>query len=122
MLKRQKSNNDSPKLYLIGTPIGNFDDMTFRAIETLKQVDLIYCEDTRITSKLLSHFDIHTPLMWIDKEETWEMADELGVLELIHDKTLTCYNGIIGDGCGDCPSCKLRKKGFDRYMSRKMNK
>ena len=67
-------------------------------------------------------FDILTPLMWIDKEETWALADELGVLELVHDKTLTCYNGIIGDGCGHCPSCKLRKKGYDLYMSHRNKK
>lgn len=64
-------------------------------------------------------FDIITPLMWIDKEETWALADSLGVLEVIHDKTLTCYNGIIGHGCGDCPSCKLRKKGYDLYIKNK---
>ncbi len=64
-------------------------------------------------------FDIITPLMWIDKEETWEMADKLGGFDVIRNMTLTCYNGIKGDGCGNCPSCKLRKKGLDAYLSRK---
>lgn len=59
----QKSYLDiSPTLYLIPTPIGNFDDMTFRSVEVLKSVDYIYCEDTRVTKVLLSHFNILTPL------------------------------------------------------------
>ena len=61
-------------------------------------------------------FDIITPLMWIDKEQTWKMADDLGVFELVRNETLTCYNGIIGDGCGECPSCKLRRRGLERYL------
>lgn len=61
-------------------------------------------------------FVIHTPLMWLTKAQTWELADKLGVLGLVHEKTLTCYNGIIGDGCGNCPACHLRKKGYDEYM------
>ena len=67
-------------------------------------------------------FNIITPLMWNDKMETWKMADELGGLELVHDMTLTCYNGIKGDGCGHCPACKLRKRGYDLYMKYKKNK
>ena len=51
-------------------------------------------------------FVIHTPLMWIDKAQTWKMADQLGVLDLIRKETLTCYNGIPGDGCGHCPACR----------------
>lgn len=57
-------------------------------------------------------FEIITPLMWINKAETWKMAYDLGVLDIVKNETLTCYNGVIGDGCGDCPSCKLRKKGY----------
>ena len=58
-----------------------------------------------------------TPLMWIDKKETWKMADDLGVFDVIRQETLTCYNGVRGDGCGDCPACRLRRRGMEAYLS-----
>ncbi|CAH0344011.1 7-cyano-7-deazaguanine synthase [Bacillus sp. CECT 9360] len=61
-------------------------------------------------------FVIHTPLMWLNKAETWGLADNLGAFDFIREKTLTCYNGIIADGCGECPACRLRKNGLDEYM------
>ncbi|MGF1743022.1 7-cyano-7-deazaguanine synthase QueC [Vibrio profundum] len=61
--------------------------------------------------------DIRTPLMWLDKAETWAMADQYQALSFVKEKTLTCYNGIIGDGCGDCPACHLRKNGLDSYLT-----
>lgn len=64
-------------------------------------------------------FELHTPLMWIDKADTWQMADELGRLDYIREKTLTCYNSIKGSGCGTCPSCLLRQKGLETYLERK---
>lgn len=62
------------------------------------------------------NFVIHTPLMWIDKAETWKLADDLGAFDFIRERTLTCYNGIIGDGCGECPACKLRKSGMESFL------
>ena len=72
--------------------------------------------NTTLNLAMEYEFDIITPLMWIDKEETWKLADDLGVFDLVREKTLTCYNGIIGDGCGECPSCKLRRRGLQRYL------
>ena len=63
-----------------------------------------------------THFEIHTPLMWRDKEAVWRLSDELGVFDLVRNETLTCYNGILADGCGECPACKLRKHGLDLYL------
>ncbi|MFH2092527.1 MAG: 16S rRNA (cytidine(1402)-2'-O)-methyltransferase, partial [Pseudomonadota bacterium] len=50
-------------LYIVATPLGNLEDMTFRAVNTLKQVDLIAAEDTRHSKKLLSHYGIQTPMI-----------------------------------------------------------
>ena len=66
-------------------------------------------------------FVIHTPLMWIDKAQTWALADELGVLDLVRNETLTCYNGVPGDGCGHCPACRLRREGLEKYLATKKN-
>ena len=61
-------------------------------------------------------FVIHTPLMWIDKAQTWALADSLGVFDIIRNETLTCYNGVTGDGCGHCPACRLRQAGLEEYL------
>jgi 7-cyano-7-deazaguanine synthase len=60
-----------------------------------------------------------TPLMWLDKAETWALADHYGHLETVRQQTLTCYNGIAGDGCGACPACELRSRGLNLYLADK---
>ena len=67
-------------------------------------------------------FVLHTPLMWLNKAQTWQLADELGALDFVREKTVTCYNGIPGDGCGECPACKLRRAGLEQYLNEREGK
>ncbi|WP_239747461.1 7-cyano-7-deazaguanine synthase QueC [Mammaliicoccus sp. C-M11] len=84
------------------------------------------CRDSFIKSMNLSlnlsmdkDFVIHTPLMWLNKQETWALSDELGALDYVRESTLTCYNGVIADGCGECPACILRNQGLSQYLESK---
>jgi len=65
------------KLYVIGTPIGNLSDMTFRAVETLKEVDFIAAEDTRVTLKLLNHFSIKKPMLSYHEHSTKYVSETI---------------------------------------------
>jgi 7-cyano-7-deazaguanine synthase len=62
---------------------------------------------------------LDTPLMWLNKAETWALADYHKRLEFIRDQTLTCYNGIKGNGCSNCDACNLRAKGLNEYLNNK---
>lgn len=75
-MQRQKSFIDAqPTLYLVPTPIGNLEDMTFRAIKTLQTVDYIAAEDTRVTKKLCNHFEIATPLVSLHEHNEWQKRE-----------------------------------------------
>ena len=84
------------------------------------------CRDTFIRSLNVTlnlamdeQFVLQTPLMNLDKSEVWELSDQLGVFDYVRTHTLTCYNGIPGDGCGHCPACTLRNEGLRIYLQRR---
>jgi 7-cyano-7-deazaguanine synthase len=60
---------------------------------------------------------IVTPFLHKTKAQEWALADKLGVFELVRDRTLTCYNGVPGAGCGMCPACKLRNDGLAAFLA-----
>ena len=60
---------------------------------------------------------IVAPFLHKTKAQEWALAERLGILELVRDKTLTCYNGIPGAGCGKCPACKLRNEGLAEFLA-----
>ena len=89
---RQKSYDNSPSLYLIPTPVGNMEDITLRSINTLKMVDLLLCEDTRITGELLSKLEIKKKLIHSDDHT------EDGLKEMVVQKLKEGLNiGLVTD-------------------------
>ncbi len=60
---------------------------------------------------------IVSPFRHKTKAQEWALAERLGIFELVRDKTLTCYNGIPGAGCGKCPACKLRNDGLAEFLA-----
>jgi len=111
-MRRQKSNFlASSVLYLVPTPIGNFDDMTYRAVEILKQVDYIFAEDTRVTKNLLSHFNIVKPLQSYHLFNEEAKTDKImTLLKNGNNIAIVCDAGI--PGISD-PGYLVTKKALD---------
>jgi 7-cyano-7-deazaguanine synthase len=81
--------------------------------------EFIKAMNTAVNLGMAYQLKIDTPLMWLNKAETWALADSHGKLELIRQQTLTCYNGIKGDGCKNCDACVLRSNGLDNFLNNK---
>ncbi len=83
MQRVQSFTNDNNTLYIVATPIGNLSEMSPRAIEVLKEVDVIAVEDTRVTGRLLKHFDIDTKMIVHHKHNENKSSD--GIIDLLKD-------------------------------------
>ena len=106
---------NSATLYIVGTPIGNLEDTTFRAIQTLQKVDLIAAEDTRHTSKLLQHFHIRTPQLSYHQHNEQSRIPEL-IEKLNQGKTIALVTDAGMPGISD-PGYELVKACVEENIS-----
>ncbi|MCK9171683.1 MAG: 16S rRNA (cytidine(1402)-2'-O)-methyltransferase [Treponema sp.] len=101
-------------LYIVGTPIGNLGDITFRALETFKNVDIIACEDTRHTLELLTHFGIRKPLISCRAQNEEKAAEK--IIELMKNGQNVAYASDAGTPGISDPGAVLagsvRKAGY----------
>jgi 16S rRNA (cytidine1402-2'-O)-methyltransferase len=104
----------APGLYLVATPIGNLEDMTLRAIRVLKQADLIACEDTRQTQKLLNHYGIETPTISYHEHNEAARAAEL-VEKLTHGLRVAVVSDAGTPGISD-PGFRLVSLAIERGL------
>ncbi|MBR0193991.1 MAG: 16S rRNA (cytidine(1402)-2'-O)-methyltransferase [Bacilli bacterium] len=104
-MRSQNFNSDKPLLYLVATPIGNLSEMSPRAIETLQNADIIACEDTRVTGKLLSFFNIKKPLVSLREHNEVSEAGKLIARILAGEKV--AYASDAGYPCISDPGAKL---------------
>src|SRR5271169_3083643 len=94
-----------PALYLVATPIGNLEDITLRALRVLKEVDLIACEDTRQTQKLLHHYEIRRPTVSYHEHNEMTRAAEL-IVELEEGRSIALVTDAGMPAISD-PGCRL---------------
>ena len=104
-MRSQNFNSDKPLLYLVATPIGNLSEMSPRAIETLQNADIIACEDTRVTGKLLKFFSISKPLVSLREHNEVSEAGKLIARILGGEKV--AYASDAGYPCISDPGAKL---------------
>lgn len=104
----------APGLYLVATPIGNLEDITLRAVRVLKQADLIACEDTRQTQKLLNHYGIDTPTISYHEHNEAARAAEL-VEKLAHGSRIAAVSDAGTPGISD-PGFRLVSLAIDRGL------
>ncbi|WP_321283868.1 16S rRNA (cytidine(1402)-2'-O)-methyltransferase [uncultured Vibrio sp.] len=107
----QNTMQQAGQLYVVATPIGNLGDISLRAIETLRSVDLIACEDTRHTKNLCRHFDIATPLVSYFREKEQSKAVQL-VEQLLSGKNIALVSDAGTPGVSD-PGAVLVRKARD---------
>ena len=105
----------SGNLYIVGTPIGNLDDITFRAIDTLKNVDIIFAEDTRHTLKLLNHLEISKPLMSYHRHNE-NAKTEVVIKELLKGKNIALVSDAGTPGICD-PGQEVIKKCIEENIT-----
>ena len=81
----------------------------------------VFVKSLNVTLNLAMDYEfvLDTPLMWLNKAQTWQLADDLGAYDYVRDHTLTCYEGIVASGCGTCPACVLRARGLREYEEAK---
>lgn len=99
-MKTKTEHTDFSGLWLVPTPIGNLGDFTFRAVETLNEVDLILAEDTRTTGKLLKHYEIDTPMRSYHMHNEHQHVSKI-VEELAHGKSIALVSDAGSPGISD---------------------
>ena len=95
-------------LYVVGTPIGNLKDITYRAVETLSSVDVIACEDTRVSLKLLSYYNVKKPLISYYKQKEREGSEK--IISLLKEGKNVALITDAGMPCVSDPGAKVVKK------------
>ncbi len=100
-------------LYIVATPIGNLEDITLRALRVLKEVDTVLCEDTRVTKKLLSHYDIHTPTVSYHSQSS--VTKEEHVLDLLETGKDLALVSDAGTPTISDPGARLVSRVLERF-------